>query len=209
MTNPSRVGLFRPDILACLLDRDAFVDLIAREFYEHAQDYQTHVVCSKMRLYHAHQFFIDDIRGVKSRSMPIDTEDLDHFKVGAYVGFWLRRMLPINHISALTIDGRTEFDCSNPDALTGAQKHFMVYGNEISSFRVAFDIVLYSHSERLRVQAEQANVTVADRPASLIAPSIRTFKEIVVTLKHKSNSPHSFYISLLSLFEGLRPVSPN
>jgi hypothetical protein len=138
--------------------------------------------------------------------MPDETEDLDYFKLGAYVGFWLRRLVPVNETAfVLSWADKQAFQAGDVSVLTPQQLFFARYGNEIAAFRIAFEIVHYC---AVSLAAENAKASVlALLQSTVLVPSERTVREIAVTLKHKNNSPHSLYITLLALFDPMAGVA--
>ena len=206
MPDPQCRGFFRADIFDVLRDRAAFADIISREFHEYALAQDCLIQCSLMRLFHAHKFFLDDLKNVLENRLPNGPKTVDHLKFGAFHGFWLRRMLPINTTSFLGPEARILEEDFDEESASDEHRFFAVYGNEYCSFRAAFDVAQYVHLENQRLGLHEGTVVLTK--ADMISPSMRTVKEIVVTLKHKNNSPHSFYTTLLALFETLQPGPP-
>ena len=202
MPDDYREGLYRSDLLECLRDENVFWRLMDRRIFDEATRYGCSVKCDRSRLQHAHRFFLEDYGRVLRHRMPDGTRDLDAFKLGAYVGFWLRRFIPINSLRFIGNPKTIEsFRSGDIDHITSEQEFFALYGNEIAAFRIAYEIVHYCE---VSLAAENTKQTVlALLESQVLQPSEKTVREVAVTLKHKNNSPHSLYIVLLSLFDEL------
>lgn len=197
-------GLYRSDLLQCLRNPETFWRVIDRRIFDEAHRYGCHVTCDKSRLMLAHSYFLEDYGRVLDQRMPEGTQDLDAFKLGAYVGFWLRRLIPINRLRIhSTSSERLAFYGSEGDYrhVRPEQEFFSLYGNEIAAFRIAYEIVHYCEVSLAAENTSQSIRSILE--STSLQPSERTVREIAVTLKHKNNSPHSLYITLLSLFDFL------
>ena len=152
----------------------------------------------------AQTYAFEDVDRVLHEAMPVGTETLDHFKIGAYVGFWVRRMVPINSIQfSSNLKQHNERARGNFASVTGEQEFFALYGNEIAAFNIAYDIAFHGETSRWKNEGEEVSAFLQKFESTGLVPTSRTIKEIVVTLKHKHNSPHTLYTTLISLFDGL------
>lgn len=192
-------SLFREDVIRELFDQDTFISLITLNFNEIANRVGCEVTLSKRRLIEAYDFWRADEKRTLSDGIQRGTTELDHFKHGAFMAFWLRRMIPINETRILP-------QYANPsESMKARQRFFLRYGNEICALLIGYQICLNYETARHFSGENGSKVRpIADRPALLRRSTLPQdlLANFAMVLKHKNMSPHSLYLLYRSLFSG-------
>ncbi len=200
-------SIFSKDFIERIEDQDWFVESIKRRSRRTAAKYSCSITFSNRRMRQVHKYFIEEIRRNIAENMPKGTITLDQYKMAAYLCFWLRRIVPIERVQfTLANVERAALHRGDFSAISKQQDFFAHYGNEIAAFETGFLIALYGFDAEIkraisRQDGQVVEMSLRELIASVTLPAALV-QEAVVTLKHKSNSPHSIYITLLSLFNG-------
>ncbi len=202
--NPFReYTIFQKDILIRLENRRWFIDCIGFNYSNLAERWQCSTVLSERRLGEAFDFWKEDQIRTLTEGIQTGSSSLDHFKHASFIGFWLRRMLPIN--TTLLIS--TYKVVPEEDGATEDQQFFLRYGNELCAFLIGFQLCLFYESS---IIFDGDNVVYL-RPEKRIEYlkkcmiSTITISDFVMILKHKNMSPHALYLLYKSLFTTITP----
>lgn len=196
-------SLFQEDVIRALFNQDTFISLIALNFNEIASRAGCTVILSKRRLIEAYDFWRADEKRTLSNGIESGTTELDHFKHGAFIAFWLRRMIPINETKILP-------QHANPlESMKKRQRFFLRYGNEICALLVGYQICLnYETARRFSGQYGPKVRPITDRPELLRRSRLPQdlLANFAKVLKHKNMSPHSLYLLYRGLFKSQSPL---
>lgn len=190
--------LFQKNIIERLEIRQWFVECLAANYSRLAAQWNCGVLMSARRLGETYDFWREDHTRTLSEGIKTSVS-LDHFKHASFIGFWLRRMLPINQTLVVS-QYQSVPDDRNADE---NQKFFFRYGNELCA--LLFQICLFYEASY-----ERDNHKIVDRADRLtflkqcmLPPQV--IADFVMILKHKNMSPHALYLLYKSLFTTIIP----
>ena len=209
--------LLSTDALVQLGDRDSFIACLDEFYRMVATQWGCEVITSDRRLGDAHDFWLDDVNrtqhlGIdRKRGAPPDEEtQLDHFKHGSIVAFWLRRLVPINETWHLMPNGQV--DDSGRYTPGDAQAHFLQYGNELCALLAGFNLIVNYELQRRQEDLKAAGIEITEASRReyvrrLMLPA-RFKYEFPKLLKNKNISSHALYMMYRALFDAVIPVEP-
>lgn len=195
--------LYDAGVIERLFERGFFREAIAQFYIGTAREFGCNIDLSERRIGDAHDYWLGDVERTLTSSTDDETTELDHFKHGAFIAFWLRRLVIINDIWFRPEDHATSIAGESVPSV--AQIQFYRFGNEICALYAGFFICLayetYAKTERLR-QGDVTRVITDATYVQAIPDTIRN--EYPKLLKHKNVSPHALYMLYRSLFDTLQ-----